>query len=322
MTTDVLYVVGSSRSGSTILEQFLGQAANTTLVGESIWVCTLWGERPWLCTCGRSFESCPFWTAVMGTVTRELGGEDEVARCAAQLASVTSRLRVMFQLRHRQIRSRRFVEEYENARRLVEAFYRAILSSSPGSNLALDTSKVSGFAHLLACLEDLRVAFIHLIRDSRAVAWSWQRPKWDLRPGAEIRQLGPWTYETAVRSWNKHNASGYVLKCYSPSRVLALSYEEFVREPDATRARINQLLARLDMPLLGDRDPSSFGDRYHSIRGNPVRFDWRRPLVEDTRWRTEMPLRDRAKVTLASAPLLAAHHRLVRRRTHSRPSRA
>jgi len=66
----VVYVAGSGRSGSTILERVLGQMPGFVNVGELI---DLYrrppeGER---CGCGLAFTACPFW---LGVGKRAFGG--------------------------------------------------------------------------------------------------------------------------------------------------------------------------------------------------------------------------------------------------------
>ena len=67
----VLYVAGSGRSGSTIVDNILGQLDGVGRVGE---VRFLW-ERGMLedrtCGCGAAFSACPFWRAVL---ERAFGG--------------------------------------------------------------------------------------------------------------------------------------------------------------------------------------------------------------------------------------------------------
>ena len=68
---EVLYIGGSGRSGSTILDSILGQFEGFMSVGEVrfIWKRGLIDDR--LCSCGEAFSDCPFWTEVLD---RAFGG--------------------------------------------------------------------------------------------------------------------------------------------------------------------------------------------------------------------------------------------------------
>ena len=63
----VLYIAGSGRSGSTILDRILGQLDGFFSVGE---LCNLW-DRGLLahrkCGCGVPVDQCPTWTGILAT---------------------------------------------------------------------------------------------------------------------------------------------------------------------------------------------------------------------------------------------------------------
>src|SRR6476660_6686221 len=63
--TDLLYIAGLGRSGTTVVSQLLDQVPGVTSVGEgrSVWRAAAEG---WLCGCGVPFHDCKFWTAVGG----------------------------------------------------------------------------------------------------------------------------------------------------------------------------------------------------------------------------------------------------------------
>ena len=60
----VLVIGGWGRCGSTLLDMMLGQVPGVVSGGEirEIWLRGCVEDRP--CGCGKSFHTCPFWTAV------------------------------------------------------------------------------------------------------------------------------------------------------------------------------------------------------------------------------------------------------------------
>src|SRR5690349_13356603 len=62
-TSQVLYIAGEGRSGSTVLAALLGTYENYVSVGEirGVWRAV---ETDELCGCGLQFSQCPFWTEV------------------------------------------------------------------------------------------------------------------------------------------------------------------------------------------------------------------------------------------------------------------
>jgi hypothetical protein len=308
VVTNVVFVLGSMRSGSSVLEQYLARAAGTVGMGE---VVNVWDDgrlENRLCTCGEPFHSCSVWSEIMTAVERRMGGPDEVERIGHDLARDLWRLRLPLLLHHPWSRSEESSRHYREQHRLLGVLYEEIGSRS-GAPLILDSSKMANYGHFLSRLENVRVAYVVLVRDSRAVANSWQRVK--LSPQGLAGGLTPRPYPLAVREWVRTNLVGAALFPYAGSRMIAVTYEEFVRDPEATVGRINGLLSRLGMPVLGAPVPDGPGDRYHSFSGNPGRFDRGAPLVEDSGWRTEMPRGPRLAVTIATAPLLWAHHLLL-----------
>ena len=59
---------------------------------------------------------------------------------------------------------------------LVEQLYRGIARST-GARLIVDSSKEPHYSWILRQATDLDVRFLHLVRDPRAVAMSWRRPR-------------------------------------------------------------------------------------------------------------------------------------------------
>lgn len=310
MPANIVLVLGALRSGSTVFEQYLARCLGTEAVGEVVNVFEHGRTENAQCTCGERFHSCPLWSEIMAGVERRMGGADEVERIAQDLETDLWRQRYLLFVHHRWARSPRFSRRYEDELRLLSALYEEIGDQS-GAPLILDSSKLASYGHVLSTLKDVRVAYVLLIRDSRAVAHSWQRVK----PEPQGDGLRPISYTLAVRQWMGANILAAALLPYVGSRMITVTYEEFVRDPSATLGRVNELLSRLGMPVLGEPGDHGLADRYHAISGNPVRFNPGAPLVEDVGWKTEMPTRPRLAVTVATSPLLAIHHFLLWRRS-------
>ena len=88
---DVVYIAGSSRSGSTLLARILGQIDDFVVPGElrHIWRTGAPLLAPGeLCGCGRTYRECPLWTAVAADVFDEaltVGNSTTLQRYPAQL---------------------------------------------------------------------------------------------------------------------------------------------------------------------------------------------------------------------------------------------
>jgi hypothetical protein len=312
----ILYIGGHGRSGSTILAQTLGQIPGFVNVGE-LW--QLWyrglreNER---CGCGRHFRSCEFWRAVGDEA---YGGWDNVdvdRLVAVRPYLVGLRYTPHYALAANSgIRSRMIDTLLAECGPVLERLYRAIQRVS-GARVIVDSSKRLSCAVLLNLLPfaDLRV--VHLVRDSRAVAYSWQKTKEspEVVGGRLMPRMSP---AKASRRWSLQNYSyGLILGFASFSR---LRYEDFVDDPPLYLAEIlisagfDDEAGRLHDVVHG-REISPSAD--HTVSGNPSRFHTGKiELRLDEEWKGKMRGTDKKMVTALTAPLLLRYGYLGRRKT-------
>jgi len=294
----VLYIAGAGRSGSTILERILGNAAGFVSVGEVrfFWEYMAAGDR--LCGCGERLGECRFWRGV----NQALGLTGAMIGDLARVARSLDRTRNAPFLATGIPASRQFPRGFiESTRRLYQA-----IGDVAGVPLIVDSSKVPSHLHLLLRIQASEVRVLHLVRDPRAYVYSeTRRRKFAPRVGglSEVmrrRPTGPaamtWVAEnTLCRHWGRKAAAYSLIK-----------YESFAADPDGAleRAFRNVGLPRGDWQPLG-------GSRFvvqptHSVGGNPLRFD-RGPITvaEDKAWMTEMPKTTRGMLGLALWPWLS-----------------
>ena len=319
MKPSVLYIAGTGRSGSTLLAGLLGRLDGHVAVGELryVWSRTLVDDH--LCECGARFRSCPFWTEVFAEA---FGGfdeahPDEVARLAARV----DRIRHIPRLAAPALRSAEFRADLEAFGQVLRRLYAAILSVS-GASVVVDSSKDPSYAYVLCACPSLDVALVHLIRDSRAVAYSWtrQRVRPEIHWKVEYMQRRPPLL--SARRWVQYHLLLDALERRAP-RSLRLRYEDLAADPEAAVTLAAGLTAaRAPVPAATTfgqaarstavRGPSTTTG--HSVAGNPVRFDGPRPVRPDLAWVEEMASADRRLVTAVTAPLLARYGYLGRRR--------
>jgi hypothetical protein len=137
---------------------------------------------------------------------------------------------------------------------------------------------------------------VHLVRDSRAVAYSWRQPtvRKELDGNATFSQYG---YLESSARWAISN----VIAEYSQRRTLRylrVRYEDLAGEPEQVLATAAAFLGVT--PRAAD-DPAP---TEHTLRGNPAKFSPNQPVRLDTRWTTEMARPAKALVTASTYPLL------------------
>jgi Glycosyl transferase family 2/Sulfotransferase family len=302
-TPTVIYIAGSGRSGSTLLERVLGDMPGAVNVGELIDLFRRTAPRGELCGCGQAFVGCPFWA---GVGQRAFGGW-EADRLAAihRLQTHVARQRHLPRLLAMPLAGRRFHDDVAAYGASYQALYRAIAGQA-GARYVIDASKWPAQALALS-RAGLDIRVIHLVRDVRGVAHSLS--KQDVaRPHAvqatdHMLSLVP--VEAAAR-WVGIQAEAELLRRCG-LRVTRMRYEDFVGQP---RPTVGAALADLGLSS-GPSDLAHVGDGHvvlassHGLSGNPSRFSSGEvTLRADEAWRKRMPRRDRVAVTALGLPML------------------
>jgi Sulfotransferase domain len=260
------------------------------------------------CGCGQSFESCPFWHEV-GEVA--FGGWASVdVRRLAQLKSTIDRSRYIPLLAAPMLSSpvRRRLDEY------LEYYLRiySAIATVSRCRTVVDSSKHASLAFCLRWKADLDLRVIHVIRDSRAVAFSWAGKV--SRPDT-VSESYMTTYSPAVAGvlWNAQN-SALQLLAVEGVPTLRMRYEDLVTAPAATLARIAEFagiaVGKAELGFLGGDAHEWWAElgAAHTASGNPMRFETGKVTIRgDERWRTAMPTAQRRAVTALTLPLLARY---------------
>src|SRR5258705_344197 len=107
--------------------------------------------------------------------------------------------------------------------------YRAIADVS-GCQTVVDSSKHASLAFCLARREEIGLRVIHLVRDSRAVAYSWTTKV--ARPDGDTgNYMTTYRPARAAAQWNAQNGALQLL-ARRGTEVLRLRYEDFVAAPE------------------------------------------------------------------------------------------
>jgi hypothetical protein len=302
----VLYIGGIGRSGSTLLERLIGQLPGVCPVGELVYLYERGIMRDERCGCGQPFRQCPFWSQVGKTA---FGGWDEVdARRIGELRAQVDRNRYIPALATQGLsrRRRRALSEYTS---YYGQLYAGITDVS-GCELVVDSSKHPSLAHCLRRLPGTDLRVVHLIRDSRAVAYSWgkqvRRPDTD-----EVSYMWRYSPTVAAGQWTAQNTAFHLLERLG-CRVMRLRYEDLVAEPEHATRRVAEFagLPEQDSYPVLTAGASHWArlDSAHSVSGNPLRFATGMvPISSDDQWRTSMPTARRRAVTVLTLPLLARY---------------
>lgn len=294
----VLYIVGWGRSGSTILDNVLGQLDGFFSTGEMHY---LWDhiqeKRP--CGCGISIDECPVWSKVSAAV---LGDRE---RHGVSIPDILEWQQQVMRLRHT---PRLLRTDGANLPSPLNSYVSLMSSLYPeigrvtNSRVVIDSTKRPPDAALLRLIPNIDAYVLHLVRDPRAVAYSWQRRKQQLDRPTDMDRYGTFASSVNWLLWNA--AAEWIRRHMDRSRSLLLRYEDFISSPQTWIQRIVDLAGESVEQLPVEGSVASL-DKNHSVAGNPRRFDTGRvELRRDDEWRGKQSLASRSLATAISLPLL------------------
>ncbi len=204
----------------------------------------------------------------------------------------------------------RYREQLRQYGVILSSLYETIEAES-GCQIIVDSSKVTSHGFLLKSLATLDLRVLHLIRDSRAVAYSNKRGRRD-SAGYLLEanmQSSPFKAAAQGAEWWISNTGAFALR--RRSRLgMQLKYETLASLPLES---VSKALMSLAPELYEDNDlePSlSSGTELattHTVAGNSMRFETG-PLriKEDVEWKTRLGTYHYYLVTLVTLPLLKA----------------
>ena len=292
----VIAITGAGRSGSTILDNVLGGVPGAFSAGELryLWQRGLIERR--LCGCSKPLPECELWPRILERAYPD--GIDAAATVALTHYVRTrftpaARIGALHGWYHKKLLPLASV---------LDALYPAIAEET-GARFIVDSSKLPTYTYLLTLVPSVDLRIVHLIRDPRAVAHSWERPKTQLDTAVArtMTKTGParsaldWVvWNTTIRSLFAETSGGY----------LQLRYEDLITDPEVSVRRILEMAGEAGAPTphLHGNTVELLGN--HTVSGNPGRFQ--RGTVElalDEAWRRDMPAGKRKVVERITAPV-------------------
>jgi Sulfotransferase family len=245
------------------------------------------------CSCASTFKGDEFWQAVLKDAQTDAATISELAHLEHRIA------RTSFIARHRfSLEALTHNPDVQRFLAIQFALFESVarLADKP---IIVDSSKAGPRAWLLAC--DPRTRFIHLYRDPADVIASWRSAKFDLGLNAQMKRM---PVSTAALDWWKVEQ---LMRIMGKQRaVTRVDYGALCASPEAIMA---QAIAQLELadethPQWIDNMSIQQGEDYHSLNGNPDRFERGTIRISQRTpdWR-KMPPAERYRIRAAGAAI-------------------
>jgi hypothetical protein len=245
----VIYIAGTSHSGSTLLDLMLNAHPHMRSAGEVLKLNRQLEARTSRkatyapCACGApSLWQCPFWSAVDAR-TRAVSGKS--------LAELD-------------------MQDYGelDARLAPNAIVFKAMAEASGRDFIVDSSKLPKRLTNLLRLKELDIYPVHLVRDPRGQINSVVR-----KHGGFLKHI--FRYELI------HAQLRHMLRDVPHSVV---HYEDLVRDPEPT---LRAVLSPLGLDFDPQQLDWAHAEK-HEVAGNHMRFDEKSDLVLDESWKTSL----------------------------------
>ncbi|CAA9349465.1 MAG: hypothetical protein AVDCRST_MAG34-1665 [uncultured Nocardioidaceae bacterium] len=307
--TRVLVIGGWGRCGSTLLDMMLGQIEGFVSAGEvrEVWLRGCVENRP--CGCGDPFRDCVFWSRVGDEA---FGGWDRLD-IEAILGVRYRRDRAWGIPRLLLARSRPLDGELRRYVDALERLMKAIATVS-GASVVVDSSKLPMHTLLLARADGLDVRLLHLVRDSRGVAFSNTKHVLKTVTAGRPTALPRNGSVGSSARYTVYNGLNDVIARSRMIPAMRLRYEDLIDDPRGKLLEVARHASgddHHDVTFL--RGDEAVLAENHLVDGNPVRFT-QGPLRlrVDDEWRRRLPTRQRHTISALTYPFLRRYGYPVR----------
>jgi hypothetical protein len=313
-TVTVLYLAGMPRTGSTILGELLDRVPDVTHAGELVAFWRRYTQRE-LCSCGNPIPDCDFWSSVVSEAFGELPpGRAELFAQQERRFTGPRALRLLYSTR-RATSSAAAHELFRERNRLYPAVSRV-----SGSSWIVDASTDPEFGACAAALGSAAIDIVHIVRDPRGVAYSWEK---QVRSDSEPCDLPRLRADATALQWMMRNLFVATVVRRLANRYVRVRYEDLVAAPEICLRRVSEATGLpISDPRAAVDDLARKPEEHHRISGNPgvrrrgnaVRF------ALDEEWKVGLSARDRLTVTALCAPLMTVYGYRLRQRKTSQSS--
>lgn len=270
---NLIYIAGTPRCGSTLLELLLSGSDNVFALGE-FRDAGLHLEEDHICHCGEKLRTCPFWCHALEGIWHS---QHPVW---AELGKLTDRWGLCNSSHLWSDRMRGVSDAFLSE---VGRLYSTVAKTS-SSHVLVDATKGAYYLYLLSQIPELSVFCIHLVRDPCAVAYSIYKRK---RTG--IPQYCRASPVSAALEWAAKNL--HISAAIRRARIpyVQIKYLDFTTDPQNTRNAVFRKMG-LAQPAGVDLSRLFAQTNNHAIGGSPSSYSQEKSrIIPDRSWQSSLP---------------------------------
>jgi hypothetical protein len=290
----IIYIAGYSRSGTTLVDNVLGQIPGFFTIGEGWYIWRRGLLHNCYCGCRLRFRKCQFWNRVFQEAFTDIDNPE--ARKMADYFRPISKYQLEMLLN-------KHSEELSQVTKNIEKFYRAVSKVSK-CNVIIDSSKWASYGRLLSTISSFDVRQIYMVRDPRGVAFSWKRKK-KYEPFADSDfYYKRYNVFRSAAEWLIWNTSIEFLRKLDKQKYYFFRYEDFVKVSHKEIKKILEFAGESERKIPIKNGRIVLG-KNHCIAGSPLRF--RRGETEikfDDEWKEKMNWINKTIMTFLTLPYM------------------
>ena len=290
-----IYILGTGRSGSTLIDILLGNSKKLNSLGEIYHTFSCWIKDK-ECSCGQVCSECVFWSKVKKQFLKEYSESD-----LENLKKIQNKYeRSIFAPLLIFLNNIYPTENFKIYQKQIQLLFTSI-SANSSEPIFIDSSKNPFRAYMLLHIFKENIYIVHLVRDGRGALWSWIKSG-TIPPFGVTIQKGknevpensgqyywwtPWMYSI---SWLVYNIfSSGVTFMAGPQKAIRIQYEDILRHPADSLKRLENLIKE-DLSDLAERLKNKLPLKPgHLIAGNRLRHLKEIHLKQpDEEWRTKL----------------------------------
>lgn len=281
----MIYLLGYSRSGSTLIEDIISKELSVSSLGEVKYFIErglVWKES---CSCGKNVNDCQLWSHVLTEFNRHSPNGRYTLYELQHYANLVEKFEsTRWFIKNFLFTKNKQLQEYLDTQMKVNTSIEIALNQSN----YIDSSKMPARLFWLDRISPKKPRVIFVVRDPRAVAWSCgrkiKRNEANLSLNRRLEEMPRFGFFSAILRWALNTTISLAVLKLTKSPCITIKYEDFVNDKASA-------VNAISIFINGDQQQTnSICMNGHSISGNPRRLTGGlKNIKPDEEWKYMLP---------------------------------